>query len=91
MDIEVQQITEDPWEYEVKVLESDLELGEYKVVMSMDEYGHYGDNVEPYELIEATIKFLLDREDPEMIMERFRLSEVERYFPEYPDEVGNYF
>lgn len=91
MDIEVQQITEDPWEYEARILEGDTELGQYKITMTMDDYGHYGDNAEPHELVEATLKFLLDREDPEMILEHFRLNEVERYFPEYPDEVGNYF
>ena len=42
------------------------------------------------QLIEASFRFLLDREPKESIMSRFDLSVISRYFPEYPDRIGDY-
>lgn len=42
------------------------------------------------ELVEASFRFLLDRERKESILARFDLSVIERYFPEYPDRIGDY-
>lgn len=90
MDVEVEQLTEEPWQFAVTLLEDDVNLGEYHVTMSEEEYSRYGDPLEPTKLIQATFRFLLERENPEMIMERFSLSTVERYFPEYPEEIEHY-
>lgn len=90
MDIEVKQLAEDPWEFDVRLLEGDTQLGDYRVMMSMEEYERYSDNVEPHELVEGTFRFLLDHEQPDMILEHFRLRDVEKYYPEYPDEVVDY-
>ena len=42
------------------------------------------------ELVEASFRFLLDREPRESIMSRFDLAVIVRYFPEYPDRIGDY-
>lgn len=42
------------------------------------------------ELVEASFRFLLDREPKESIMSRFDLSIIGRYFPEYPNRIGDY-
>ena len=68
-----------------------MNLGEYVVTMSGDEYRRYSSTEEPDEVIRATFKFLLDQEDPEMIFERFSISTVEQHFPEYPDRLEDYF
>lgn len=41
-------------------------------------------------LIEASFRFLLDRETKESILSEFDLSAIGRYFPEYPDRIGDY-
>lgn len=46
--------------------------------------------VDPAELVEASFRFLLDREPKESILARFDLSLIARYFPEYPDRIGDY-
>lgn len=45
---------------------------------------------EPADLVEASFRFLLDREPKESILSRFDLSVIERYFPEYPERIGDY-
>ena len=45
---------------------------------------------EPAAIVRATIAFLLDREPPTSIMERFDCSVVSRFFPEYEAELPRY-
>lgn len=42
------------------------------------------------DLVEASFRFLLDRESKEAILSRFDLSVIGRYFPEYHDRIGDY-
>lgn len=42
------------------------------------------------DVIEASFRFLLDREHKESILSRFELGVIARYFPEYPEELGRY-
>ncbi len=44
-------------------------------------------DVDRVALIEASFAFLLEREPKESIMRTFDLPVIERYFPEYPDEI----
>lgn len=44
----------------------------------------------PERLVEASLRFLLDREPKESILSSFDLSEIERYFPEYPARITDY-
>ena len=39
-------------------------------------------------LVEASIRFLLEREPRESILPRFALPVIGRYFPEYEAEIG---
>lgn len=43
---------------------------------------------EPY--IEATFRFLLDREPQESILQRFDITAISRYFPEFERELPRY-
>jgi hypothetical protein len=45
---------------------------------------------DPAAIVRATLAFLLDREPPTSIMERFDCSVVARYFPEYETELPRY-
>lgn len=39
-------------------------------------------------VVRASFQFLLEREPASSILSRFSLSEISRYFPEYPDELA---
>lgn len=39
--------------------------------------------------VAASIRFLLDREPKEAIMREFDVAIINRYFPEYPDELDS--
>lgn len=41
-------------------------------------------------LIEASFRFLLDREPKESILSRFDLTVIAQYFPEYPARIADY-
>jgi hypothetical protein len=45
---------------------------------------------DPAGLVEASIRFLLEREPKESIMSRFDLDTISRFFPEYEREIGGY-
>jgi hypothetical protein len=47
----------------------------------------YGADTAPERLIEASFQFLLEREPKESILRSFALPVIERYFPEYPEEI----
>lgn len=42
------------------------------------------------QLIEASFRFLLDREPKESILDRFDLTVIGRYFPDYETEIRSY-
>jgi len=42
------------------------------------------------ELVESSFEFLLDREPKESILSQFDIMTISRYFPEYPDTIGDY-
>jgi len=42
------------------------------------------------DLVEASFRFLLDREPKESILPNFELSVISRYFPEYREEIDSY-
>lgn len=44
----------------------------------------------PSELVDASFRFLLDREPKESILSRFELGDISRYFPEYEDRIADY-
>jgi len=40
-------------------------------------------------LVEESFEFLLEREPQSAFMSSFEIRTIERYFPEYPDEIPN--
>lgn len=45
---------------------------------------------EPERVVEASIRFLLDREPKESIMSRFDLDVIATFFPDYPTAIHDY-
>ena len=50
----------------------------------------YAPEATPEDLIEASFRFLLDREPQSAILTRFELPLIERYFPDYPSALSAY-
>ncbi len=44
----------------------------------------------PESLIDASFRFLLDREPKESILGQFELSTIGRYFADYPEKIVDY-
>jgi hypothetical protein len=42
---------------------------------------------EPERIVRESFQFLLEREPPGAILREFSLSDITRYFPEYPEEL----
>jgi hypothetical protein len=52
-----------------------------------------GDSIDPDEhglerVVRGSFEFLLERESASSILARFSLTDISRYFPEYPDELA---
>lgn len=62
----------------------------HEVTVGSEELALLGEQTSPDELVEASFRFLLDREPMESILPRFDLSVISRYFPEYTDRIGDY-
>ena len=59
----------------------------HQVTATPDVIQRYGEGVSPELLIKASFEFLLEREPQESILSTFELPVIERYFPEYPQEI----
>lgn len=46
--------------------------------------------VAPAKLVEASLRYLLDREPVESILSEFDLGQIELYFPNYQSEIQRY-
>jgi hypothetical protein len=43
---------------------------------------------EPTRLVEESFRFLLEREPASAILRKFAVSDIKRYFPDYPDQMA---
>jgi hypothetical protein len=59
----------------------------HQVTVSQEELLRYGRGRSAEELIRASFQFLLKREPASSILTEFELSTIERYFPEFEEEV----
>jgi len=61
----------------------------HDVVVTLDELGRLASGAsEPTGLVEQSFRFLLEREPKELILRQFALTDIERYFPDYPEVIG---
>ena len=44
---------------------------------------------DPRRLVEVSFRFLLEREPASSILRRFAISDIEGYFPDYPDWISD--
>jgi len=64
----------------------------HNIILDDADYFKYSLNIISREkLVEASFKFLSDREPNTSILENFNLKIINNYFPEYSKKIGGYF
>lgn len=67
---------------------SDSAATTYEVDVTHEDLSRLAPNSDVQLLVEASFRFLLEREPREAILRRFALPVIGRYFPEYAAEIG---
>ena len=75
-------------DYEVTVTDARSSTAHVVTVWPSD-VDRYAPDATPEELVEASFRFLLEREPKESILPRFALRTIASYFPDYPAEIGS--
>lgn len=83
-EIHVESAGEETWHVRV---EEGGGATEHVVSVPPDQRKRYGGGADAADLVEASFRFLLEREPKEAILPRFELSTIEGYFPEYPEVI----
>jgi hypothetical protein len=79
--------TDRGWECQV-VVGDDVGATRHAVSVALDELARFAPgDAEPSDLVRRSFEFLLARESRESILRHFELSVIERYFPEYREEI----
>jgi hypothetical protein len=74
-------------EYRVRVIEGRSETAHIVTLQPGDHQRLTGGRARPEELLKRSFEFLLEREPKELILARFELPIIARYFPEYEREI----
>ncbi len=73
--------------YAVRVIEGNSESS-HRVTLAEKDYARLANGkVSPEEMIRRSFEFLLEHESKESILERFDLTVISRYFPQYEREI----
>lgn len=85
--IYVEPVSQNEWQVTVKARTTT----QHRVRVTPDELRRYGgENVSAERLLEASFRFLLEREPNTSILSSFDLPVIGRYFPEYEREIHRY-
>ena len=77
-------------QYKVEVIQNSHTI--HEVTLNQDTYIRISKNlVTPEKLIYLSFVFLLERESNLSILSKFNLEIIQTYFPEYSNEIKNYF
>ena len=60
----------------------------HEVMVWPSDLARYAPDATPEELLDASFRFLLEREPKEAILSRFDLPVIERYFPDYATRIA---
>lgn len=65
----------------------DGDAAEHEVTLDRATLDDLAPGATPEALVDASFRFLLEREPPEAILRRFELPIIGRYFADFPDEI----
>jgi hypothetical protein len=77
------------WTCEVMIQERGRTVTDHVVEATSSDLVRLAPSSSVEDLVKRSFEFLLEREPPESILRRFRLADIERYFPEYPGVIGD--
>lgn len=86
-DIQIRSLDEE--HFEVTIDEGTTQ-SMHVVTASQKEADLLCDGCDVERLVEASVRFLLDREPKESIMNQFDLDVIARFFPDYPSKIAEY-
>ena len=69
------------------ILGHDASAAQHEVIVDRATLDDLAPGATPETLVEASFRFLLEREPPESILRSFELPIIGRYFADYPDEI----
>lgn len=75
-------------DYVVQVRDDDGSTSEHTVKVTDAHLDTYAPESTKKELLAESFRFLLEREPKESILGSFDLQVIQRYFPEYPEKIG---
>ena len=88
--IDVRMIEDkDPLVFEVKVCDAGSET-QHRVTLSRKDCERLSGGASAEKLVDAALRFLLDREPKESILARFDVSVIARYFPDFEQKLPKY-
>jgi hypothetical protein len=88
--IDVQHVRDDdPLTFDVTLREG-ASVSRHRVTLARRDFIRLGGDATAQELIDAVLRFLLDREPKESILDRFDVSVVSRYFPDFETRLADY-
>lgn len=74
--------------FHVRLIEGVDSVAEYDVTVSRVDWERFGAGFRtPEALVEATMRFLLEREPKEQILATFDLGQIPRFFPSYARDI----
>jgi len=75
--------------FTVRLHDADGSVTEHEVTVSRLDWERFGAGYRtPEELVEASFRFLLDREPKEQILATFDLAQIPRYFPSFGHDIA---
>lgn len=77
----------DGWTCEVRIEGDGRTVSEHAVTVTMADRERFAPYSTVEDLVTRSFEFLLEREPPTSILPRFNLTEIERYFPDYPTTI----
>ncbi len=88
IDIVTETDGKNQWSYQVRVFDQG-KAHHYEVTLSWADYDLWSHGrVAPEKVVKAAFEFLLDREPPSDIFDKFDCSLIRRYFPEVDQELA---
>ena len=78
----------DGWNCQVTISDDDGTRTEHGVSVTRTERERYAPASDVHLLVNASVRFLLSKEPKESILRSFALSDIDRYFPDYPAAIA---